>query len=520
MSSPNALCLWLALDRLTVAEHYAIWVVKSPYPAGHIHHDRRWAPTLSQAWQSWQAMFSLHSLTAGLPDLPAAAGEAAPYSSRLMQHLGISLWQWLWDGPVQSSFDHSYGIALGQHVPLRLRLELRDPALIDLPWEIMQPQVGRQAISLTQQVRFSRTTSDVDPLPPLELDAELKILLVLGQPHTVGADLQLAREAELLQQRLAPDLSPALDRAAHRQVDVLRQPTPAQLIQQMEQERYTVFFYAGHGTPAADGGRLFLNAESSLNGTELSQVLTRCRIKLAVFNACWGAQPDRVDQQPIPRSSLAEVLLHHGVPAVLGMRDAIADEEALSFIQVFAQSLAAREPVDAAVAIARQHLLTLYKFNQPAWTLPILYMHPDFDGDLLQTGPAITCLPGDIGINHPRAPQMAIRAVEAPDQVWPIAGGLMRIGRLADNDLVVSEPWVSSKHAEIFCRRVTEAAPASAYLRDFSRYGTFYLGAQGWQQLHRQEIPLLPGMQLRFGSTAGQRFEFVQQAAVSRGAPD
>jgi hypothetical protein len=53
--------------------------------------------------------------------------------------------------------------------------------------------------------------------------------------------------------------------------------------------------------------------------TELAQVLTRNPVKLAVFNACWGAQPDQEGYQAIPRSSLAEVLLHHGVPAVLAL---------------------------------------------------------------------------------------------------------------------------------------------------------------------------------------------------------
>jgi len=50
------------------------------------------------------------------------------------------------------------------------------------------------------------------------------------------------------------------------------------------------------------------------------------------------------------------VLIHHGVPAVLGMRDEI-DREALSFIRTFAQALRSRLPIDQAVAIARQQLL-------------------------------------------------------------------------------------------------------------------------------------------------------------------
>jgi hypothetical protein len=547
MAHPESLCLWLALDRLTAAdpEHYAIWVVKSPYPGGYVHHDRIWSHTLTQGWQNWQSMFSLR----GLPPVPhvpsilvpqfywedlgqvegdaaedglgnGEAGNSLPtsYSSRLMQHLGINLWQWLFDGPVQSSLDHSYGIALGQNTNLRLRLEIRDPELISLPWEIMQSQPGRQAISLNQQMLFSRTTSDVDPLTDWGLDNGLKILLVLGQDDGAAdtSMLQLEKEAALLKEILLQEPPARRGRPVFRQVDVLTRPTPAELSQQLEMGRYNVFFYAGHGVPAPDGGLLFLQSEATLNGTELAQVLTRCRVKLAVFNTCWGAQPDRTGQQAIPRSSLAEVLLHHGVPAVLAMRDSIADEEALSFIQIFTQSLAERKSVDEAVAIARQHLLTLYKFNQPAWTLPVLYMHPDFSGDLIHAVPTdITRLPGDSGVGgRSRAPFIALREVDKPSKIWQIYGGLMRIGRLPDNDLVISEPWVSSKHAEIFSRRVTtqdtQAPPETTYfLRDFSRYGTFYQGSHGWQQVHRQEILLEPGTRLRFGSAQGQLLEFV-----------
>ena len=536
MSSSESLCLWIALDRLTAAdpEHYAIWVVRSPYPGGHVHDDRIWGQTLDQIWNSWQSMFSLRGLPnvphmASAPNLPSAyvpemvelpqeTGQRASYSSRLMQHLGINLWEWLFDGPVQSSLDHSYGIALGQSSVLRLRLEVRDPELTSLPWEIMQSQPGRQALSLNQQILFSRTTSDVDPLADWGLDNDLKILLVLGQDSDeAGSDkaLQLEEEAKLLKDILQThEPATSTGRPVMRQVDVLLQPTPEALTQQLEAGRYNVFFYAGHGVPGPDGGRLFLQPAEVLNGTELAQVLTRCRVKLAVFNTCWGAQPERVDEQAIPRSSLAEVLLHHGVPAVLAMRDSITDEEALTFIKVFTQVLAERKPVDEAVAIARQQLLTLYRFNQPAWTLPVLYMHPDFEGAILNALPTdITRLPGDSGMRA-RSTLIALREVNKPTKVWPIYGGLMRVGRLPENDLVISEPWVSSKHAEIFSRRATSQEPASKleptyFLRDFSRYGTFYLGSHGWQQIHRQEVPLKPGTRIRFGSAEGRLLEFV-----------
>ncbi|MCA1994302.1 MAG: FHA domain-containing protein, partial [Coleofasciculus sp. S288] len=271
---------------------------------------------------------------------------------------------------------------------------------------------------------------------------------------------------------------------------------------------YNVLFYAGHGEPAPNGGLLFLGLNDNINGTELAQVLVRNQVTLAVFNACWGAEPYQSDGQTIPRSSLAEVLIHHGVPAVLGMRDSITDDEALSFIQAFAQALAERMPIDQAVAVARQQLLTLYKFNQPAWTLPVLYMHPDFDGELIQPiEEGITELP-----TMSPAPIAVLRSIgSSTDQVWRIRGGLMRVGRGQENDLVIPEQWVSHKHAEIFCRDVITAQEAGPkyFLRDFSRNGTLILRPDGLQRINHEEVPLQSGVQLKFGSSHGQTLEFV-----------
>jgi hypothetical protein len=526
------------------AEHFAIWVLKAPCPGAFVHHDSQWPETLTQTWLAWQEMFKLRGLphvpfvhhatdgrrgfpVATLPPEPNLSAIAQmPYTSRLMQSLGISLWEWLFDGPIGNSLAQSEGIAIGQHKQLRLRLEIRDPDLIPLPWEIMQPQPGKPAISLSQQILFSRTTSDVYPLPPLRVEQALNILVVLGQdvaPESGSSTgLKLKQEADALTNILKNHEAAGLLREdavspVYCHVDTLLQPTPAELIDALETEKYNVMFYAGHGVPAPDGGLLFLRPEATLNGTELAQVLVRCRVTLAVFNACWGAQPDQDKQLAIPRSSLAEVLIHHGVPAVLGMRDTIADEEALSFIQTFAQALAERMPIDQAVAVARQQLLTLYKFNQPAWTLPVLYMHPEFDGVLIKTiAEGITELPGlSLNLLGQSRPVACLRSLEGKGKIWQIHGGLMRVGRSHENDLVIEKAEVSRKHAVILSRdSLPDGQPMPTYfLRDESTFGTFILGDNGWQKVHHQEVPLQSGVRLKLGSTQGETLEFIIEGA-------
>jgi CHAT domain/FHA domain len=518
-------CLKIAIAPLSVAQdpHFAMWVLQAPYLSGYVHHDSAWSEDLAQLWHAWQQLFSLQSLPS--PLLPKTSGDFFSsvksnanngYSSLLMQKLGLNLWQWLFSGSIARSFAQSQGIAMGQDRPLRLRLDLRSPYLIDLPWEILQPQPGKSAVSLSQHLLFSRTTSEVESLSHRRATDTLNILLVLGQEATERylPELQLEQEAKLLSDIF--DRCALEESAVPYRVQTLIQPTVAELIDTLESQETHILLYAGHGIPSPDGGRLFLGSATTLSGTELAQVLVQTQVTLAVFNSCWGAQSARneSDGSVVPRSSLAEVLIHHGVPAVLAMRDTIADREALSFIRSFAQALAKQHPIDRAISIARQQLLTLYKFNQPAWTLPVLYMHPEFDGCLIpQQDWAITELPSNSNTWLEQLHVNAyLRSIDSGDKIWPIRSGLLRVGRTDDNDLTIPERWVSKRHAEIFSRHLhpqsSKLTEPMYYLRDFSRYGTLVLGEEGWRKIHHQEVLLRSGVQIKFGSSHGQAVEF------------
>ncbi|MEO1375024.1 MAG: CHAT domain-containing protein [Cyanobacteria bacterium J06635_10] len=512
----------LAIARLvhTGTENFAIWVVNSPYPSGYVLHDCLWSPELNQAWLEWQQMFAGHSRLDISPknesktenplplnSLSPASGQKTSYSSRLMQYMGVSLWRWVFEGEILGSLERSRGIAMGQHTRLRFRLEIRDPDLIAIPWEIMQREPGQPAMSLSQHLLFSRTTSSVEPLSCSGTDQALNILLVLGEDE----NLQLEEEAAILQQTLSGGNSVGMGLSGYAPcvVHTLVKPTPQQLISQLETKAHNVFFYAGHGLPGPDGGFLFLQKDMTLNGMELAQALTRSNVKLAVFNACWGAQPAANKNRAIPHSSLAEVLIRQGVPAVLGMRDEITDEESHSFIQTFALALRTRKPIDEAVAEGRKRLLTIYHFNQPSWTLPVLYLHPHFDGDLLKsfeegaTEIPTTFIPGSANAS--------LRSLQAGSKTWSLKPGVTRIGRTKENDIVIREPSVSKRHAEILCRNslVGNNQVQIYYLQDLSTYGTTWiLRDRGWEQIYRREEPLESGMHLKFGSTKSQTWEF------------
>jgi predicted component of type VI protein secretion system len=145
--------------------------------------------------------------------------------------------------------------------------------------------------------------------------------------------------------------------------------------------------------------------------------------------------------------------------------------------------------------------------------LPVLYLHPEFDGELVRLPHEdITQLPEN-SLSEIGQPLLiaSLRSLSTPGKVWPLRAGVARLGRLAENDIVISEPWVSQRHAEIFYRNsLSDSIPVPTYfLRDNSRFGTLLLGSDGWQKVHRQEVPLKSGMQLKFGSSQGQTFEFI-----------
>jgi CHAT domain/FHA domain len=510
----------LAIARLintNTNNNFAIWVVNPIYPSGSVHYDCLWPESLTQIWQEWQQMFAGHThldvspqptpkelSTIDVTSLPS--GQINNYGGRLMQHLGVSLGQWLFTGPILNSLERSRGIAMGQDGRLRVRLNIRDPDLIALPWEIMQSQSGQPVISLSPNILFSRTTSDVDHLPPLRTDRDLRILLVLGKDE----NLHLEKEAAILQETLSSNNSSHMGAGySPCKVDVLLQPTQEELIKRLETQTYNVFFYAGHGEPGADGGLLFLQRENKINGIELAQTLTRTSVKLAVFNACWGAQPASFNHQAIPHSSLAEVLIHHGVPAVLGMRDHIADNESLTFIQAFAEALRRRRPIDEAVMIARKQLLTQHRFNHPAWTLPVLYLHPEFDGELIRPIEDITLGPFPPGTSQLMA---RLRSHLPEGNTWSLGAGTYRIGRkLEENEIIITgDQSVSSYHANIFCRNAfSPTLNCTFHLEDRSTYGTLISTPDGWQRIHRETVILTSGMQLKFGNPNGEIFEFV-----------
>jgi tetratricopeptide (TPR) repeat protein len=309
--------------------------------------------------------------------------------------LGQELYNALFQGTIRDSWMIAQGVAQSQKQILRLRLGLKGDRLPRLPWEVLHD--GARPLATGTDVVFSRYQSVFAAFPcpvvrpaATEADRPLRILMVLAAP-TDQEVLQLHQEAAHLQAELQRDSHagqpPTLE------VTILDQPGREQLTQALERGHYDILHYAGHSNLSGSGGDLYLVSNKTgltevLSGDDLAGLLVNNGVHMAVFNSCRGVYTATAAEGGGNAGSLAEALLKRGVPAVLAMAERIPDEVALSLSRLFYRNLKQHSPIDLSLSRARQGLLSAYGSDQLYWALPILYLHPDFDG-YLQPQPSL-----------------------------------------------------------------------------------------------------------------------------------
>lgn len=382
--------------------------------------------------------------------------------------LGQQLYSSLFQGMLRDSWVTAQGIAQHRNEVLRLRIGLKGSRLPRLPWEVLydndipaeKPRSGGLAtaprpLATGTHIIFSRfqpgtrlatgsLTARTEPNQPL------RVLMVIAAPSD-RERLELEREARQLQQELSNQQNQGGDRLAGSppdiQLTILNQPGREQLTEALEQGHYQVLHYAGHSDLGADGGSLYLVNERTglteiLSGDDLAGLLVNNGIRLAVFNSCRGAYTAASDAGVENERNLAEALVGRGIPAVLAMAEQIPDNVALTLTWLFYRNLKLGYPIDLSLSRARQGLISAYGSHQLYWALPILYLHPEFDG-YLTLGDRSSENPADRLILLPQAysafpvltpeevvsPLSSLAAAEAAEQTVETTASLPQAGR-------------------------------------------------------------------------------------------
>ncbi|MGD1936417.1 MAG: CHAT domain-containing protein [Cyanophyceae cyanobacterium] len=311
---------------------------------------------------------------------------------------GNLLYDQLFQKSIRDSWLVSQGVAQSQRQVLQLRLGLKGDRLARLPWEALSGDgrtltTGTETTFSRYRLKFGHQSAARDNIDQLRFHHRLRILMAVSEPDDRDR-LELSQEVEKLKDELAKlqDSDQPLDIT----IDVLEQPDRGRLTQSLEQGQYQVFHYAGHSSSGPDGGNLHLVSSRTgltemLSGQDLAGLLVNNGVLLAFFNSCQGsysaaggASKSLLAEDKAIIDNLAAALVERGVPGVLAMSENIPDEVALTLMQLFYRNLRPDYSVDLSLSRVRQGLVSAYGSSRFYWALPILYLHPDFDGFLFK----------------------------------------------------------------------------------------------------------------------------------------
>lgn len=325
----------------------------------------------------------LWGLFEGKPPLDLASTDTEQETRNLVA-LGQALYRGLLGGALRDSWNCAQSIAHNREEVLHLRLGLKDRLLPQLPWEVMHR--GDRPLATGTDVVFSRyqpSTSFLTPIRKVPVEQPLKILMAIAAPSDLES-LEVEEEYRHLQEELKGKIK----------LDILRQPDREKLTQALEGAQYEVFHYAGHSNWGTAGGEIYLVSSKtglteSLSGDDLAGLLVNNGIQVAVFNSCRGAYSEPADSTKVePQPNLAEAIVSRGVPGVLAMAERIPDAVSIALTQLFYRNLAkGSASLTESLSRARQGLVSAYSSEQLYWALPVLYIHSEFDGYLLNTNP-------------------------------------------------------------------------------------------------------------------------------------
>jgi hypothetical protein len=286
------------------------------------------------------------------------------------EQVGSELFRTVFQGELLKAFQGCLAKARGGP-GLRIRLRLNDvPELAGLPWEYLYDAEGRGFLALSACTPVVRYLELSEGLGTLLVEPPLRILAVISTPQGYR---ELA-EADEEWRRLVAALEP-LRRGGLIEVERLERPTPAALESRLRTGKPVhILHFVGHGgfSELRGEGVLVFEDENGkgapVSGPSLAYLLQdHPSLRLAVLNACNGARGSRESTF----AGTAQVLVQHGVPAVIAMQAEIMDETACGFAEKFYRGLAGGLPVDACIGEVRRALAAE---RNPEWGTPVLYL--------------------------------------------------------------------------------------------------------------------------------------------------
>lgn len=323
--------------------------------------------------------FDEHSLGERRKDLQIAllqslisARQVLSPEQQVVQDFGKQLFETLMVGNIRSRYDVCRQKAASEQTEtgVRVRLNIRPPELVALPWEFLYDERQGEYICFSRYTTLIRYLGLTQPIPPLTVAPPLRILCMIATPAD-RVQLDTACEQERITEALGD-----LEKQGLVELHWLAGQTWQDLQRELWHGPWHVFHFIGHGSfdSGLQEGILALADEVGktqiFSATQLSRLLADHRsLRLVLLNACEGARSDGKDVF----SSTAATLARGGIPAVLAMQYAISDRAAIRLTQTFYEALAEGQAVDEAVAEARK-AISFSAQRTLEWGTPVLYL--------------------------------------------------------------------------------------------------------------------------------------------------
>jgi hypothetical protein len=398
-----------------------------------------------------------------MPALAAGARDFAPLPASnepalSAEDLGDELFRALFFGQLFTLLREARSEAEAHGEMLRIRLNIRSPALALLPWELVH--ADGTDLALAKGLAIVRSPERSNDLARITVAPPLRILAVAASPKGI-ARLDVAAEERTVRSAIEP-----LVREGKAQLEWRDGLDAAALAGLLDRGGYHVFHFAGHGHFDLQRGKglLFLTGADGraalLPADRLGNLLAGAKIKLAFLNSCEGAAGSKRGVF----SSMAATLVQMGVPAVLAMTRPVADRAAVTLAGAFYRALAEGRSVEEATLAARIRVNLEYP-DTAEWAIPALYTRAQ-PGPLVGTTASPTSSAALALAPVPSPPAK-------PDRPYPVL-----------------EPYV---HRETFKGRDTEIAEA---LRDLRRMRLLFClhGASGSGKSSLLEAGLIPDL--------------------------
>jgi hypothetical protein len=277
-----------------------------------------------------------------------------------LEIVGNALYKLIFKEDLGSRFKAWFN-ALKQNERFRLRLKIKAPELISVPWELMRDEKGflarRSNVFIIRYMNVNKQEENIVH--------KIRLLIVTASPKNMSFN-----ENEHI------DELQKLFKLYEIHLDILsgEQVTREGLFNKLKDNKYNLFHFVGHGTFDKNEGKVWVikqpgGKEESITAEDLGNWLSYSEVNFAFFCSCKTG----ITSQKNTFSGVAHSLISKNIPAVVAMQYDFPQGQATAFVKTFYDILLKGKPIDEAMSLARNRLPD----NDIAWCIPVLYSQCD-----------------------------------------------------------------------------------------------------------------------------------------------